>query len=104
MCVCVCVFQIALAECYCVRSRRVNSRAFIRNPYISSLYKELGSFLFGCCIGQSLTNMAKLSVGRLRPNFLAVCNVTYESLNCLPGDYVYSVKCTCTPKEEEEAR
>ncbi|KAK2836197.1 hypothetical protein Q7C36_014066 [Tachysurus vachellii] len=95
---------IALAECYCVRSRRVNSRAFIRNPYISSLYKELGSFLFGCCIGQSLTNMAKLSVGRLRPNFLAVCNVTYESLNCSLGEYLENVKCNSTQKEEEEAR
>ncbi|KAK3511607.1 hypothetical protein QTP70_011544 [Hemibagrus guttatus] len=70
---------IALAECYCVRSRRVNSRAFIQNPYISSLYKELGSFLFGCCIGQSLTNMAKLSVGRLRPNFLACAMKSFFS-------------------------
>ncbi|KAF4073656.1 hypothetical protein AMELA_G00245800 [Ameiurus melas] len=95
---------IALAECYCVRSRRVKSRAFIRNPYISSLYKELGSFLFGCCIGQSLTNMAKLSVGRLRPNFLAVCKLTYASLNCTQGDYVALVNCNCSMKEEEEAR
>ncbi|XP_007572371.1 phosphatidic acid phosphatase type 2D [Poecilia latipinna] len=84
---------IALGECYRVRFRGVLSRAFVRNHYVSCLYKELGSFLFGCCVGQSLTNMAKLSVGRLRPNFLSVCNITYESINCTRGSYVSQVKC-----------
>uniref|UniRef100_A0A8B9JLC0 Phosphatidic acid phosphatase type 2D n=1 Tax=Astyanax mexicanus TaxID=7994 RepID=A0A8B9JLC0_ASTMX len=95
---------IALGECYRVRFRGVNSKAFVRNCYISCLYKELGAFLFGCCIGQSLTNMAKLSVGRLRPHFLSVCNVTYESLGCRPGEYVPYVDCSSLAKEEEEAR
>ncbi|KAG9279047.1 phospholipid phosphatase 3-like [Astyanax mexicanus] len=90
--------------CYRVRFRGVNSKAFVRNCYISCLYKELGAFLFGCCIGQSLTNMAKLSVGRLRPHFLSVCNVTYESLGCRPGEYVPYVDCSSLAKEEEEAR
>ncbi|XP_064843654.1 phospholipid phosphatase 3-like [Oncorhynchus masou masou] len=96
---------IALGECYRVRFREVQSRAFVLNPYVSCLYKELGSFLFGCCVGQSLTNMAKLSVGRLRPNFLSVCNVTYASLNCVPGSYVAQVTCR-QPKHNmvEEAR
>lgn len=96
---------IALGECYRVRYRGVNSRAFVRNCYVSCLYKELGSFLFGCCVGQSLTNMAKLSVGRLRPNFLFVCNITYESIGCTPGSYVSQVDCR-QPNEKmvEEAR
>uniref|UniRef100_A0AAZ3NTN2 Phosphatidic acid phosphatase type 2/haloperoxidase domain-containing protein n=1 Tax=Oncorhynchus tshawytscha TaxID=74940 RepID=A0AAZ3NTN2_ONCTS len=72
---------IALGECYRVHYRGVSSKAFVRNLYVSCLYKELGSFLFGCCVGQSLTNMAKLSVGRLRPHFLSVCGVSYASLN-----------------------
>lgn len=95
---------IALGECYCVRFLRVRSRAFVRNHYISRLYKELGSFLFGCCIGQSLTNMAKLSVGRLRPNFLMLCNVTYASLNCTAGEYIDNVTCRSNQKDEEEGR
>lgn len=72
---------------------------------MSSLYKELGSFLFGCCVGQSLTNMAKLSVGRLRPNFLSVCNITYASINCAPGTYVSQAPCR-QPQQKlvEEAR
>ncbi|KAJ8251380.1 hypothetical protein GJAV_G00220720 [Gymnothorax javanicus] len=84
---------IALGECYRVRFLRVRSRAFVRNLYVSSLYKELGSFLFGCFIGQSLTNMAKLSVGRLRPHFLSACGVNYTYLNCIPGTYVPNVTC-----------
>lgn len=98
-------FQIALGECYRIRFCGVHSRAFIRNLYVSCLYKELGSFLFGCCVGQSLTNMAKLSVGRLRPNFLSVCNITYASINCSPGSYVSQVTCK-QPQQKlvEEAR
>ncbi|XP_034045582.1 phosphatidic acid phosphatase type 2D [Thalassophryne amazonica] len=96
---------IALGECYRVRFRSVHSRAFVSNRYVSCLYKELGSFLFGCCVGQSLTNMAKLSVGRLRPNFLSVCNITYASINCTPGSYVPHVECPRTSKKMvEEAR
>uniref|UniRef100_A0A146W7I3 Lipid phosphate phosphohydrolase 3 n=1 Tax=Fundulus heteroclitus TaxID=8078 RepID=A0A146W7I3_FUNHE len=96
---------IALGECYRVRFRGVLSRAFVRNHYVSCLYKELGSFLFGCCVGQSLTNMAKLSVGRLRPNFLSACNITYASINCKPGQYVPEVTCNESDhKVEEEAR
>ncbi|CAM4406862.1 unnamed protein product [Leuciscus chuanchicus] len=95
---------IAVGECYRVRFRSVHSRAFVRNLYVSCLYKELGSFLFGCCVGQSLTNMAKLSVGRLRPHFLSACNVTYASLNCLPGAYISDVVCRNKPKIVEEAR
>uniref|UniRef100_A0A1A8F2Q9 Phosphatidic acid phosphatase type 2/haloperoxidase domain-containing protein n=1 Tax=Nothobranchius korthausae TaxID=1143690 RepID=A0A1A8F2Q9_9TELE len=98
-------FTIALGECYRVRYCSVSSKAFVRNLYVSSLYKELGSFLFGCCIGQSLTNMAKLSVGRLRPHFLSACGVTYASLNCTPGTYVATVTCKSPdPRLEEEAR
>ena len=85
----------------------ISSRSFVRNLYVSRLYKELGGFLFGCFVGQSLTNMAKLSVGRLRPHFLAVCGVTYASLNCTPGTYVASVSChnsTHPWKRVEEAR
>ncbi|XP_036408800.1 phospholipid phosphatase 3-like [Megalops cyprinoides] len=96
---------IALGECYRVRFCGVRSRAFVRNLYVSCLYKELGSFLFGCFVGQSLTNMAKLSIGRLRPHFLSVCGVTYASLNCTPGVYIAEVACKGTKRHAvDEAR
>ncbi|KAM4584466.1 phospholipid phosphatase 3-like isoform 1-T1 [Odontesthes bonariensis] len=96
---------IALGECYRVRFQSISSKAFVRNLYVSCLYKELGCFLFGCCVGQSLTNMAKLSVGRLRPHFLSVCGITYASLNCTPGTYVATVTCDQSDHRlEDEAR
>ncbi|XP_030591103.1 phosphatidic acid phosphatase type 2D isoform X2 [Archocentrus centrarchus] len=91
---------IALGECYRVRFRGVHSRAFVRNHYVSCLYKELGSFLFGCCVGQSLTNMAKLSVGRLRPSFLSVCNITYASISCKEGSYVSADDLVCNQEKK----
>lgn len=87
---------IVLGECYRVRRGHgggERSKALLGNRYVSCLYKELGCFLFGCCVCQSLTNVAKLSVGRLRPHFLSACGVTYASLNCTPGRYVATVTC-----------
>ncbi|XP_061889642.1 phospholipid phosphatase 3-like [Entelurus aequoreus] len=95
---------IALGECYRLRYLGVTSKAFVKNKYVSCLYKELGCFLFGCCVGQSLTNIAKLSVGRLRPHFLSVCGVTYASLQCTDGTYIEPL-CTKTDRRLiEEAR
>ncbi|XP_077576031.1 phospholipid phosphatase 3-like isoform X2 [Stigmatopora nigra] len=66
---------------------------------------EWGSFLFGCCVSQSLTGVAKLSVGRLRPHFLSVCRVTYTSLNCTQGTYLATVNCpNSNPSKIDEAR
>ncbi|XP_008404162.1 phospholipid phosphatase 3-like [Poecilia reticulata] len=98
---------IALGECFRARFHKVSSKSFVKNLYVSCLYKELGSFLFGCCVGQSLTNMAKLSVGRLRPHFLDVCGVTYATLNCTQGTYVTATGVKCTNPDHqlvEEAR
>uniref|UniRef100_A0A3Q4G1L6 Phosphatidic acid phosphatase type 2D n=1 Tax=Neolamprologus brichardi TaxID=32507 RepID=A0A3Q4G1L6_NEOBR len=90
---------------FIVQQHVIFSKAFVRNVYVSCLYKELGCFLFGCCVGQSLTNMAKLSVGRLRPHFLSVCGITYASLNCTPGTYIETVTCRQPDHQlEEEAR
>ncbi|MBN3323468.1 PLPP3 phosphatase, partial [Atractosteus spatula] len=96
--------SIALGECYRVRYLNVKSRAFITNLYVSTLYKEIGSFLFGCCVGQSLTNMAKLSVGRLRPNFLSVCGLNYSNLNCTEGSYIVNFECPYIKNNEEHAK
>jgi len=42
----------------------------------------VGTFLFGAAISQSLTDLAKYMIGRLRPNFLAVCNPDWSKVNC----------------------
>ena len=43
-----------------------------------ALYKIIGVFLFGAAVSQSITDIGKFSIGRLRPHFIDVCrpNVT----------------------------
>lgn len=42
-------------------------------PFIGSCYTTLIPFFFGAAVTQLTTDIAKYSVGRLRPHFLTVC-------------------------------
>ncbi|KAG8573867.1 hypothetical protein GDO81_008892 [Engystomops pustulosus] len=91
---------IVLGECHRV-SRQRRSDSCPREGYLSSIYRQVLPFLFGSALGQSLTNAAKLSAGRLRPNFLSVCQPV--GLNCTT-DYVEDYTCTGNPSAVTEAR
>ncbi|XP_053574218.1 phospholipid phosphatase 3 [Bombina bombina] len=93
-------FAIVLGECLRV-SRHRSPLSCPREGYLSATYRQLLPFLFGSALGQSLTNTAKLSAGRLRPNFLSICKP--EFLNCTIG-YIEDYTCTGNPKYVEEAR
>ncbi|XP_026313047.1 phospholipid phosphatase 2 isoform X3 [Piliocolobus tephrosceles] len=63
----------------------------------------LGAFLFGAAVSQSLTDLAKYMIGRLRPNFLAVCDPDWSRINC--SVYVQLEKvCRGNPADVTEAR
>uniref|UniRef100_A0A2D4HRU6 Phosphatidic acid phosphatase type 2/haloperoxidase domain-containing protein n=1 Tax=Micrurus lemniscatus lemniscatus TaxID=129467 RepID=A0A2D4HRU6_MICLE len=94
---------ITVGEIFHVHHLPHRSRSTIPNPYVIALYKEIGSFLFGCCVGQSLTNMAKVAVGRLRPHFLAVCQPNFTHMACSAG-YLEDYVCTGSRSKEKEAR
>lgn len=50
---------------------------------IWNIYMKIGVFLFGACMSQLTTDIAKYSIGRLRPHFLFVCQ---SDVNCTaPG-------------------
>lgn len=72
---------VSLGEAYLVYRKLLYSRSEFNN-YVAALYKVLGTFLFGAAISQSLTDLAKYMIGRLRPNFLAVCNPNWSKINC----------------------
>ncbi|KAE8620183.1 hypothetical protein XENTR_v10010135 [Xenopus tropicalis] len=91
---------IALGECYRV-SRQNNSKSRPRESYLAAVYCQLLPFLFGSALGQSITNAAKLSAGRLRPNFLSVCQP--EGLNCTTG-FIETYRCTGDAGAVTEAR
>ncbi|XP_048377882.1 phospholipid phosphatase 3-like [Stegostoma tigrinum] len=97
------VVAIAFGESYRIRFLDEKSSSFISNPYVSVIYKQVGCFLFGCAVSQSLTDLAKVAVGRLRPHFLDVCRPDFSKINCSKG-YIEVYTCNATISAETEAR
>uniref|UniRef100_A0A3P9LPS9 Phospholipid phosphatase 1 n=1 Tax=Oryzias latipes TaxID=8090 RepID=A0A3P9LPS9_ORYLA len=72
--------------------------------YVSCVYKAVGSYLFGAAANQSLTDISKYTIGRLRPNFLAVCKPQWDRINCKTGGYIENFTCTGDPLMVQESR
>ncbi|KAL1022973.1 hypothetical protein UPYG_G00034910 [Umbra pygmaea] len=84
-------------EAYLVYSNRIHSNSEF-NRYVAALYKVLGTFLFGAAVSQSLTDLAKFTIGRPRPNFMSVCNPKFCK------GYMLEINCTGSPRDVTEAR
>ncbi|XP_041064872.1 phospholipid phosphatase 3 isoform X2 [Cetorhinus maximus] len=94
---------IISGECYRIHYMKERSKSFIRNPYVAALYRQVGCFIFGCAISQSFTDIAKVSVGRLRPHFLDICNPNFSTINCSLG-YIVDFECRGNESKVQEAR
>ncbi|CAG5127276.1 unnamed protein product [Candidula unifasciata] len=64
--------------------------------WLIATYSTVAVFIFGMAVTQFLTDMAKFSLGRLRPHFLALCNPDFSKFNCSDG---YITADVCTFKE-----
>lgn len=95
--------QIIVGESYRIYFLNEGSKSFVGNPYISALYKQVGVFIFGCAISQSFTDIAKVSVGRMRPHFLDVCKPDFSTINCSLG-YITDYQCQGPESKVQEAR
>lgn len=95
--------QIIIGESYRIYFLNEGSKSFVGNPYISAVYKQVGVFLFGCAISVSFTDIAKVSVGRMRPHFLDVCKPDFSTINCSLG-YITDYQCQGPEREVQEAR
>ncbi|KAL7842349.1 hypothetical protein SRHO_G00240380 [Serrasalmus rhombeus] len=91
------IIIITSGEAYLVYTKRLYSNSGF-NQYAAALYKVLGTFLFGGCVSQSLTDMAKFTIGRPRPNFMAVCAPT------MCKGYMLQINCTGNPRNVTESR
>ncbi|XP_056615868.1 phospholipid phosphatase 2b [Triplophysa dalaica] len=91
------VIIISSGEAYLVYSKKMTSNSTF-NQYLSAIYKVLGSFLFGGAVSQSLTDLAKYTIGRPRPHFLTVC----APKTC--NGYMATINCTGDPRDVTEAR
>lgn len=96
-----CCLQVSAGEAYLVYTDRLYSRSDFNN-YLAALYKVVGTFLFGAAVSQSLTDLAKYMTGRLRPNFLAVCDPDWSRVNC--SAYVQVEVCRGSPANVTESR
>ncbi|XP_076859647.1 phospholipid phosphatase 1 [Brachyhypopomus gauderio] len=74
-------------------STYLRSRSSCISDYIACIYKAVGSFVFGAAVSQSLTDIAKYTIGRLRPHFLTVCKPNWSLVDCKAG-YVANISCT----------
>ncbi|XP_059840154.1 phospholipid phosphatase 3 [Hypanus sabinus] len=97
------ILSIISGECYRIHYMKEHSKSFIRNPYVAALYRQVGCFIFGCAISQSFTDIAKVSVGRLRPHFLDICNPNFSMINCSLG-YIENFECRGNESKVQEAR
>ncbi|XP_061588907.1 phospholipid phosphatase 3-like isoform X1 [Cololabis saira] len=97
------ILSIVIGESYRIYFLSEGSKSFVGNPYISALYKQVGVFVFGCAISQSFTDIAKVSVGRMRPHFLDVCKPDFSTINCSLG-YITDYQCQGPESKVQEAR
>ncbi|KAM8828523.1 phospholipid phosphatase 1 isoform 2-T2 [Spinachia spinachia] len=97
------ILTMIIGECLSVNLKCIKSKSSF-GSYVSSVYKAVGSFLFGAAMSQSLTDIAKYSIGRLRPHFLDVCKPDWKGVNCSSGAYVEGVACTGDVDVVNEAR
>uniref|UniRef100_A0A3B4VJK6 Phospholipid phosphatase 3 n=1 Tax=Seriola dumerili TaxID=41447 RepID=A0A3B4VJK6_SERDU len=97
------IFSIVIGECFRIHQQRVGTKSFVGNPYVAALYKQMGVFLFGCAVSQSFTDIAKVSVGRMRPHFLDVCKPDFSTINCSLG-YITNYTCAGNESDVQEAR
>ncbi|XP_054843171.1 phospholipid phosphatase 1 isoform X2 [Eublepharis macularius] len=97
------IIVIIVGEALSVYYNRLHSNSFVRNNYIATIYKAIGTFLFGAAVSQSLTDIAKYSIGRLRPHFVAICNPDWRQINCTSG-YVENFHCLGDKVKVNEGR
>ncbi|KRZ18385.1 Lipid phosphate phosphohydrolase 1, partial [Trichinella zimbabwensis] len=64
------------------------------HPIFSRLYYYSGFFLLGAAATQTITDIGKYSIGRLRPHFLAICQPDIDLKSCAGHTYIENFSCT----------
>lgn len=92
-----------IGECLLVYLKKIQSKSSF-GSYVACVYKAVGTFLFGAAMSQSLTDIAKYAIGRLRPHFLDVCRPDWNLVNCSFGAYIEDFTCTGDLTKVNEGR
>ncbi|XP_026209652.1 phospholipid phosphatase 1 isoform X2 [Anabas testudineus] len=97
------MLTMIFGECLLVYLKRIQSKSSF-GSYVAYVYKAVGTFLFGAAMSQSLTDIAKYSIGRLRPHFLDICRPDWKLINCTSGAYIENFNCTGDLTKVNEGR
>ncbi|KAM4052460.1 phospholipid phosphatase 1 isoform 1-T1 [Anomaloglossus baeobatrachus] len=97
------ICSIILGEALSVFYNRLQSNGFVSNHYVATIYKAIGTFIFGAAVSQSLTDIAKYTIGRLRPHFIDVCKPDWSKINCSAG-YIENFVCQGDAVKASEGR
>ncbi|ESO95337.1 hypothetical protein LOTGIDRAFT_117144, partial [Lottia gigantea] len=84
-------------------AKSANYQRLILTKWVKMWLPILIFFFFGAALNHLLTNIAKYTLGRLRPHFLTVCQPDYALFNCSMGIIEENV-CTGNLKLIKEAR
>ncbi|XP_053638227.1 putative phosphatidate phosphatase isoform X2 [Cherax quadricarinatus] len=98
--------SMCLLELWRIRSEAVGKPLLSCSRKTSSWfwasYTTVGTFLFGCACSQLSTDIAKYSIGRLRPHFVSICKPDWSKINCTE-DYIDPIPCT-TPDDDHRMK
>ncbi|XP_072310832.1 phospholipid phosphatase 1 isoform X2 [Eucyclogobius newberryi] len=97
------IITMVIGELLLVYFKRLQSKSSF-GSYLASIYKAVGTFIFGAAMSQSLTDIAKYSIGRLRPHFLDICKPDWSLIDCTTGAYINDYTCTGDPHRVQEGR
>ncbi|XP_072310831.1 phospholipid phosphatase 1 isoform X1 [Eucyclogobius newberryi] len=97
------ISSMVIGELLLVYFKRLQSKSSF-GSYLASIYKAVGTFIFGAAMSQSLTDIAKYSIGRLRPHFLDICKPDWSLIDCTTGAYINDYTCTGDPHRVQEGR
>ncbi|KAL2092878.1 hypothetical protein ACEWY4_012676 [Coilia grayii] len=98
------VIIIISGECLSIYLKPIKAKQSFANSYGPCMYKTVSTFLFGAAVSQSLTDIAKYTVGRLRPHFLDVCKPQWNTVDCKFGGYIETFTCTGDNSMVNESR
>ncbi|XP_021950494.1 putative phosphatidate phosphatase isoform X1 [Folsomia candida] len=99
---------ISLTEFLSHRRSR-STGTFLSRPvpiWFLHMYRSFVDFLFGCVASQLMTDVGKYTMGRLRPNFIAVCNpnITLTHCDMYGNKYITDYKCQDSQNDAKESR
>ncbi|CAL8345273.1 unnamed protein product [Lota lota] len=97
---------IICGECLTIYMSRIPTQrgCAVGMSYMASIYRGVGSYIFGGLATMSLTDIAKATIGRLRPHYLAACKPVWDQIDCKSGGYIENFTCTGDQDQADEAR